>query len=91
MENNEIIAKEFRSAFHLSAIPNVRKDVHVLKEVVHYKDGRIVPELRIIENFKRPFWVTKEHYQNHKEKKSRRIKILCKDNTFFPYIQIPAS
>lgn len=69
MENNEIIAKEFRSAFHLSAIPNVRKDIHVLKEVVHYKDGRIVPELRIIENFKRPFWVTKEHYQNHKEKK----------------------
>lgn len=46
-----------------------RKDTHVVKERIHYSDGTTEPNLRIIENFKRPFWTTKEHFQNHKEKK----------------------
>lgn len=46
-----------------------RKDTHVVKERVHYSDGTTEPNLRIIEDFKRPFWTTKEHFQNHKEKK----------------------
>ena len=69
MEDSEIIGKEFRFGFHLSAIPDVRRDTHVVKEVIHYKDGTSKPHLRIIENFKRPFWITKEHYQKHKDKK----------------------
>ena len=46
-----------------------RKDTHVVKERIHYSDGTNEPNLRIIEDFKRPFWTTKEHFQNHKEKK----------------------
>ena len=69
MEGKEIIGREFRFGYHLQAIPDKRKDTHVIKEILHYSDGTTEPQLRILEEFKRPFWITKEHYKKHKEKK----------------------
>lgn len=46
-----------------------RRDTHVIKEIIHYEDGTTEPNLNIVYDFKRPFWITKEHFQNHKEKK----------------------
>lgn len=44
-------------------------DIHFVKEQVHYKDGSIKPNTRIIHNYERPFWVTKKGKQDHKSKK----------------------
>jgi len=65
----EIIGKECKFVVHLPKISGQRPDTHVIKERLHYSDGTTRPNLKIIKNFKRPFWVTKEHYRKHKDKK----------------------
>ena len=46
-----------------------RPDTHVVKELITFKDGSKKSNLRMIKNFKKPFWVTKLHNQRHKQKK----------------------
>jgi len=43
-------------------------DMHVVKEAVHLKDGRIEPKLTFIKNYKRPFYITKPGFRKHKQK-----------------------
>lgn len=43
--------------------------MHVVKEIVHTKDGRAIPHVRLMPDYKIPYWVTKKGMQNHKEKK----------------------
>lgn len=46
------------------------QDLHVVKEIVHTKDGRQIPHLRKVYNYKRPFWVAKpahRKYEQHRE------------------------
>jgi hypothetical protein len=65
---DEITGIECRFAFHIPA-RNGLPDVHLIKEQVHLKDGRIVPRIRLKKDFKRSFFITKKQYQNHKQKK----------------------
>lgn len=44
-------------------------DYHIVKENIHYKSGEIKPNLRILKNYQRDFYVTKKAYQNHESKK----------------------
>lgn len=46
-----------------------RPDMHYVKEVIHYSDGSLEPNFKMIKNYQRPFWITKEHKKNHKQKK----------------------
>lgn len=46
-----------------------QNDLLVVKEQVHLKDGRIIPNVRFIENYKRDFYVTKPGFRNHDQKK----------------------
>lgn len=68
-EASAVKARECRFAVHVPTRSRDFPDLHLIKEVVHYEDGRIVPEVRTITNYKRPFYVTKKPYQNHKDKK----------------------
>ena len=54
---------------HIPYEEGVREDTHVVKESITYEDGSTSKNLRVITNYKRPFWITKEHYRNHKQKK----------------------
>jgi len=65
----EVSHHEFRFARHLPITNDRLDDIHLVKENIVYKDGTVKPNLRIIKNFKRPFYVTKEHFRNHKQKK----------------------
>lgn len=55
-----------------------QNDLLAVKEYIHYKDGRVVPNLRLIENYKREFWVTLPAYQNHKDKKEWEEEKRCR-------------
>lgn len=68
-KENKIIGRECKHVFHLPAIENFREDTHVIKEVIHYKNGDLKNKLRVISNYKRPYYITKQPYQNHSEKK----------------------
>ena len=46
-----------------------RPDMHYVMEVYQYKDGTQIRNFKPIANFKREFWITKPHKQNHKDKK----------------------
>lgn len=48
---------------------NTKDDVHVIKEYIHLKDKTIIPNVKIVKNFKRKYWVTRPLHQNHKDKK----------------------
>lgn len=66
---NAIIGRECRFVKHLPALPGVREDIHYIKEQLHHEDGRVTPNIKIIKDYKRPYYVTKEHFRNHKDKK----------------------
>ena len=76
----ELIGREFKHAVHIQA-DETRADHHMIKEILHYSDGSTKPNIRIIKDFKRPFYVTKPHYQNHKQKKE--FEYLDKLNKFY--------
>lgn len=43
-------------------------DLLVIKENVHLKDGTSVPNLRMVKNYERPFWITQKGSQTHEDK-----------------------
>lgn len=46
-----------------------RHDALIVKELIHLNDGTTVPSLRVIEDFERDFYVTKEGSRKHEFKK----------------------
>lgn len=64
-----IVGKECRNIWHIPSKDNSIPDLHLIKEILHYSDGTTKPHVRLFKNFKRPFWITKPQYRNHKEKK----------------------
>jgi hypothetical protein len=44
-------------------------DLHVIKTIVHKKDGTTYPEIKLVKNFQRPYWITENGYRNHNDKK----------------------
>jgi len=71
---SKVIGKECKFAVHIPAISGVRDDTHMLKEVLFYDDGTTKSHIVTLRNFKRPFYVTKPHFQNHKQKKEFELK-----------------
>lgn len=73
--NYEIVPEDNIAAYECVHASYVRsqfgpkKDAIVVKELIHTKDGRRVPNLRVITNFQRDFYVTKELLRNHKDKR----------------------
>ena len=45
------------------------KDTHLICLVHHCEDGTLFKELKLLEDYKRPFWITKKIHQNYKDKK----------------------
>lgn len=68
INKEDIVNKECRFAV-LCKNPNGVDDLHLVKEQIHLKDGTIVPNVRLVENYQRKFWITRKGAQNHKEKK----------------------
>lgn len=48
-------------------------DLHVVKEYIHLINGQRIPHVRCVRNFKRDFWVTKQGFQDHQDKKEREL------------------
>ncbi|WP_257292794.1 hypothetical protein [Endozoicomonas sp. ONNA1] len=49
-------------------------DLLCVKENIHYQDGTIEPNLRLIKNFKRDFYVTRKGQQTHQQKREYEAK-----------------
>lgn len=64
-----VVARECRHVVHVPTKSQEIPDVHIIKEVLHLSDGTIKPNIRIVKNFKRPFWITRPAYRNHEQPK----------------------
>jgi hypothetical protein len=60
---------ECKFATYVEAQDGSENDLLVVKEYAHMPDGTTVPNLRLIHNYKRPFWVTRPGNRNHEDKK----------------------
>lgn len=65
-----IKAIECRFALYSKSISDDdHSDIHLIKENIHNEDGTFTPNVRIVKNYERPFWVTQKGRQNHQDKK----------------------
>lgn len=44
-------------------------DLCVIKQKRFDENGKVVKSIKLVENFKRPFWITKKQFRNHKDKR----------------------
>jgi hypothetical protein len=69
-DREEIDYYECMSASYSKANNGSANDVVVVKELIHFKDGRPpLPWLRLIKNYQRDFYVTLDKYRTHKDKR----------------------
>lgn len=68
---NEVKKPRYECRFVTYCPPPERgmPDLHVIKEIVHNPDGTTGVNMRKVYDYKVPFWITKEGFRNHKEKK----------------------
>lgn len=69
LTKDDILGVECKNISYQAAVDRSLNDMLLVKEVVHTKDGRHIHRIRQIENFKRPFYITRENYRNHQDKK----------------------
>lgn len=46
-------------------------DLHVAKIIEHHPDGTLIPKLKFIKDFQKPYYITKSHHQHHKQKREK--------------------
>lgn len=66
---DQIVAREAKHVLYTEAEDGSRNDALFIKERLHLVDGRTVPNCYIRENYKRNYYITKEGFRNHKDKK----------------------
>lgn len=83
VDKNQIKAIECRFAVYCPPGDDTRNDLHMVKEIIHTADGQQIPNVRLISNYKRPYWVTQKGAQNHTQKKEWELldKVLRFDST----------
>lgn len=69
LNKDDILGIECKNTAYAQSSENPRNDCILVKEVIHTKDGRHIPRIRLIENYQRPFYITKQPFRNHKDKK----------------------
>lgn len=65
---DQIKQREWRFAYHLPTGPQ-GQDIHLVKEQITLKTGESFPNLRVINNYERPVWVTQLNKRVHEDKK----------------------
>jgi len=71
--SDQSIRREFIHGTYGRNRNHKHEDVVLVKEHLHYPDGTIKPNLRVIKNYQRPFWITKPEFRDHKDKKEFEV------------------
>lgn len=68
VSKERIVARECKHATYATHRQGDLHDGLVVKEYITLDDGTRFPRLRIVEDYPRPYWVTKEHLRDHPDK-----------------------
>jgi hypothetical protein len=64
-----VLGMECRFAVYIDPPDRDMPDMHLIKENITYKDGTVKPNVKLVWDYKRPFWINKEGTRNYKQKK----------------------
>lgn len=64
-----VVARECKFVIHIPKQGYESEDVHLIKETLHYSDKTTKPAIRLLKNYKRPYWITKPSFRDHIQKK----------------------
>lgn len=67
--DKKIKGRECKFAVHIPIRGDNTTDLHLIKESIHYEDGAIESNVRMLKNFKRSFYITKPSKRSFKQKK----------------------
>lgn len=70
---SDIENKECRFAVYCEPSDYNQPDLHVIKEIIHTKDGKSHTNLRFEYNRTRSFWITKKGFRDHKQTKENEL------------------
>lgn len=68
-QNKKIVGRECRHVLHVPTKSGEIPDVHIIKEVLHYEGGEIERRIRLVKDYKRPFYITRPQFRNHQQAK----------------------
>lgn len=71
VEKDDIKGFECKHAVYTLPNDEGDDDALIVKEIIHTKDGRLIPHVRVIENYKRDFFYVREGHRKYKEKKTQ--------------------
>lgn len=63
----KIIKRECRFAVYTPPPSFTDPDLHVVKEILHLEDNTVVPNLKQVWNYQRPYWIVKDGQKNFKQ------------------------
>lgn len=69
VNKEDILGRECKHVLYTEANDGSVSDYVLVKEVIHLKNGLKIPNVFGMENYKRPVWITKPGFRNHKDKK----------------------
>lgn len=60
---------ECKHVNYVKSLGDSNDDLLFIKEYEHFSDGTRRPNVRMIKNYKRDFWITRPNFRNHEEKR----------------------
>ena len=73
MSEKQLIGKECKHAIYIPSSKNDKDDAVFMKVYNHYSDGTTEPQLVLKENPEQSWYITKENFRNHKDKKESEL------------------
>lgn len=77
--SRKIIGYEFKHSSYVVSSANDTDDAVIIKEQIHYDDNTQEPNIRIIRNYQKPFYVVKDSYRKFKQKRTWVEKDWCRE------------
>lgn len=65
---DDIVSRECKHATYSAHRDGEPHDMLTVKEYLTLKDGRRIPRVITVKDYKRPYWVTKPHFRDHTDK-----------------------
>lgn len=67
--SKQVKGVECKFVSYAENIMNDTDDMCLVKQIIHYDDGTTKPQLKLVPNYQRSYWVTKEKFRTHEDKK----------------------
>lgn len=66
----KVIGYEYKHSSYVVSEKNDTDDAIIVKEQIHYDDGTKEPNIRILRNYERPFYIVREKFRTFKQKRA---------------------